>query len=451
MGGNAAMSIALRHPDRFDNFADLGGEPGPSMIYSLGMVRDFLFGGFCTADDEAHGLGAVGQLCPNPTSRADQFEITADYEHMVYQSGDGVGLTLDRSLYMKASRDLARALSNPALYSATNAYAPPGVDFSYFAMDAATRCATPTVLTNFHDREFNPDGSKPVITYCDGGDGSVLGTFDGTKPQLDPAEILLAVDLNGNGKRDAGEPVITDAYEPFSDIGTDGLADKDEPGYDPVTVNPDPNHDDYHWQRNPLGTENNGTYDVGEPYEDVGLDGVAGTCQQGSSPNWLRLRRGQLDTLGPVAERRALVRERCRRRARDADRCAAPPRRHVVRRRRARLPERERVDERGRRQRDGEVRRAVLAVAGLRAAHRQHEREPVRLHRHQVGGHAAERLRALRQPRRDAGPDRRRRRQARRHADADHQSRGDRVRVPVGALARGRSRRHDRRTARSST
>src|SRR5690606_29893441 len=53
MGGNAAMSIGLRHPDKFDIIADLGGEPGPSMVYSLGMVRDYLFGGFCTADDQA--------------------------------------------------------------------------------------------------------------------------------------------------------------------------------------------------------------------------------------------------------------------------------------------------------------------------------------------------------------------------------------------------------------
>ena len=32
---------------------------------------------------------------------------------------------------------MARALSNPALYNPTNPYAPPGVDFSYFATDAA--------------------------------------------------------------------------------------------------------------------------------------------------------------------------------------------------------------------------------------------------------------------------------------------------------------------------
>src|SRR6185295_10040241 len=60
MGGNAAMAIALRHPDKFDIVADLVGEPGPSMVYLLGMVRDFVFGGFCTAEDQQAGRGAIG-------------------------------------------------------------------------------------------------------------------------------------------------------------------------------------------------------------------------------------------------------------------------------------------------------------------------------------------------------------------------------------------------------
>ena len=281
MGGNAAMSIGLRHPDRFDIIADLGGEPGPSMVYSLSMVRDFLFGGFCTAADEAAGRGNIGQLCPKvSTAKNDQFEIAADYEHMITQQGDGVGLTLNRSLYMKASRDLGRALSNPALYNPENPYAPPGVDFSFFQTPAADRCANPIVLANFFDREFNPDGQKPVITFCDGGDSPALGNavFDPNVAQTDPAELLLAVDLNGNGKRDQGEPVITNAYEPFEDVGTDGLADADEPGYDPTT-NPDPHGDNYHSLRNPRGTENNGMRETGEKFEDIGLDGVASTCQ----------------------------------------------------------------------------------------------------------------------------------------------------------------------------
>ena len=280
MGGNAAMSIGLRHPDRFDMFADLGGEPGPSMIYSLGMVRDFLFGGFCTAADEAAGRGRVGQLCPNPPKLAGQFEVASDFEHMVTQTGEGVGLTLKRDLYMKAARDLARALSNPALYNSKDPYAPPGVDASYFTTLPTTRCASPIVLKNFYDREFNPAGAHDVITFCDGNDGATLGNgvFDPSIAADNPAEVLLAVDLNGNGKRDAGEPVITNAFEPYADVGSDGLADKDEPGYDPVT-NPDPDHDDYHSLRNPLGTEGNGNREEGEPFEDVGLDGVAGTCQ----------------------------------------------------------------------------------------------------------------------------------------------------------------------------
>ncbi len=287
MGGNAALSIGLRNHDRFDLVADLGGEPGPSMKYSLSFIRDYLFGGFCTTADQDAGNGNVGEMCLDQQRAvmADQFETKSDFEHMLYQSGDGVGLTLNRNLYVKASRDLGRALGNPALYNKDDPYAPPGVPASFFQEAAADRCATPLVLKNFYDREFNPDGASDVITFCDGGDSPTLGlgVYDASLPQTNPAEVLLAVDLNGNGVRDPGEPLVIDPYEPFQDVGTDGLADADEPGYDAVT-NPDPNGDDYHYLRNPLGTEGNFDYDEGEPYEDVGLDGVAGTCQQGETP-----------------------------------------------------------------------------------------------------------------------------------------------------------------------
>lgn len=286
MGGFASMSIGLRHPDKFDTIADIGGDPGPSMVYVLSMVRDHLFGGFCTKQDEMAGRGNVGELCPKLTNDGE-FEIGADFEHMIFQSGEGVGLTLKRDLYMKASRDLARALSNPALYNPNHAYAPPGIDPSYFAIPAATRCAPggEVVLDDFFDREFNPDGSKPVITFCDGNDSAALGNavWDPNVAADNPAELLLAVDLNANGKRDAGEPVVTNAFEPFSDFGTDGVASSAEPGYDAAT-NPDPNGDDYHSLRNPLGTEGDGNYQMNEPWEDVGLDGIASTCQVGETP-----------------------------------------------------------------------------------------------------------------------------------------------------------------------
>jgi hypothetical protein len=91
-------------------------------------------------------------------------------------------------------------------------------------------------------------------------------------------DITFAVDLNNNGLRDPGEPVIRNFYEPFVDVGTDGLADASEPGYDPVT-NPDPAFDNYDYAINPTGTEGNWFYDEGEPYSDFGLDGVDGTDQ----------------------------------------------------------------------------------------------------------------------------------------------------------------------------
>ena len=94
-----------------------------------------------------------------------------------------------------------------------------------------------------------------------------------------PSDLTLAVDLNGNGIRDLGEPVIRQGEEPYTDSGTDGLADSAEPGYDAV-ANPDPNQDDYDFQLNPGGTENDHVWEQGEPFQDVGLDGVTNTPQQ---------------------------------------------------------------------------------------------------------------------------------------------------------------------------
>jgi hypothetical protein len=271
MGGGAAAAIGTRAPDKWDLVADLGGEPGPSIVYSVGMLAGYNFGGFCPG----------GGLCPDQQRPpyADLFEIRSDYEHFTYQAGSGVGLTLDRALYARVTRDIVRALGNPTVYNAADAYLPPGVPASWLA--DPDRCAHPVVLKGFHDRRFNPDGAHDVITVCDGGDSPRLGlgVFDPNLPQTVATEVLLAVDLNGNGRRDAGEPIVIQAAEPWQDVGSDGVPDEEEEGYDPIT-NPDPHGDDYHPLRNPTGTEKNGWRDEGEPFEDVGLDGVAGTCQQ---------------------------------------------------------------------------------------------------------------------------------------------------------------------------
>ncbi|HKO21263.1 MAG TPA: cell surface protein SprA, partial [Candidatus Eisenbacteria bacterium] len=80
-------------------------------------------------------------------------------------------------------------------------------------------------------------------------------------PDSIPNGQLDTEDSNGDGKLDRGD----EAGVPFEDTGLDHLRDPQEPGYDPNT-NPDPNHDDYHFDSGAKvldysqinGTEGNG-------------------------------------------------------------------------------------------------------------------------------------------------------------------------------------------------
>ena len=141
------------------------------------------------------------------------------------------------------------------------------------------RCQYTQTLQNYFDDEYNPDGTFPVITFCDGSSQQqALSPYANTWSDSGndvPMEVALAVDYNGNGKRDELEPVIRDGHEPFSDWGTDQTPSELEAGFAPDNL--DPAGDDYDPQYNPTGTEGNHRYDAGEAFEDVGLDGVAGT------------------------------------------------------------------------------------------------------------------------------------------------------------------------------
>lgn len=280
MGGGASAAIGLRNPDKFDFIGPLGGEPAGHLDYFLNWLNEGFLTGFCTAADQKAGKGNIGQICPlRRQPMSDQHELLMSFEKMLYQPGQGVGLTLRRDLYMKGIRDILRAYGNAIYYNPDSPYLPPGVPDSYLASGSSV-CGNPIKMKKFYDREYNPDGSKTVITFCDSNDSSALGlgVFDPSLAQTKPVQILVAVDLNDNGKRDSGEPVVVHVREPFVDVGVDGKADSAETGYD-AQKNPDPAGDNYHYLKNPSGTENNWRWDKGEPYEDVGIDGVKGTCQ----------------------------------------------------------------------------------------------------------------------------------------------------------------------------
>ncbi len=177
MGGYGAMNIGLSHPDEFKTMACLGGPL--DMAYLLKYI---------------------------------EVDMLGNYDHPPAYPG--------RDTWINLLKDLSISFGNPVYYNPLSTYYPPGI-----TSENATK---PTTLFNFFDGKFNPDGSLPVITYTDPGPN-------------DWVEVLLAMDLNGNGKRDPGEPISRRFHEPFTDLNENGI------------------------------------YDPNEPFLDVGLDGVSGT------------------------------------------------------------------------------------------------------------------------------------------------------------------------------
>jgi len=277
MGGGASAAVGFRHPDVFDFVAPLGGPS--SWLFMLDYMSTYHMGGFCPVDPTDPDT-LTDRYCPVPEPR--QFlEFTQDFEHWFYPDGyEGQGGTFDREEYCQIFRDLSFSFGNPGSWRGEDErYLPAGVSSDYLALDDAERCASPAVVENVYDATYNPDGSFPAITFCDGrempGDH---GAWNPDEEPYYPLDVGLAIDLNRNGQRDAGEPVPFQWHEPYEDLGIDGLASADEPGFDPET-NPDPSDDDWDYIFNPLGTEGNRRYEEGEPYLDYGLDGVPGTPQ----------------------------------------------------------------------------------------------------------------------------------------------------------------------------
>ena len=271
MGGGGSAQLGTRHPELFDFVAPLG---GPSdWLYMLHYVTDRLLSGFCEGDD-------LGEFCGNGPSQ-NSFEQYSDYLNWIYTEN---GADFKRDMYFKIFQDVVFALGNPTSYHLNGSYLPPGIPVEELLRSDRDRCRaecrgddceSPSEwlkLSQFYDDQFNPEGSYPVITVCDGhvGDGPRAQWAD--LAHRKPVDLFLAVDLNDNGRRDQNEPIIVNTSEPFKDIGCDGLADQNKPGYHPL-LNPDPAGDNFHWLYNPFGTEGDRLFqgangDVGLDYEE---------------------------------------------------------------------------------------------------------------------------------------------------------------------------------------
>lgn len=299
MGASGASMLGVRNLERFDIIAPLGGPT--DWAYLAEYIRAGGMGGFNPAPTFGRG--------PDFDPR-EEFEHSQAYDEWYFPAGEGTGGSFNRSDYAKIFLDLMLTFGNIVQYRPDSPYAPPGLPLEQLLAGDAARCnfdgatctsneGVFTIPTGFYDDEFNPDGTLPVITFCDGRgsrdrvtpfaracdinfdgrpDESNEGLYDDPCVQDRPMDITYAVDVNGNGMRDPGEPIIRNFSEPYDDFGADGIPSELEEGYDPI-LNPDPAGDDYDYATNPTGTEGNWMWEPGEPFRDFGLDGVEGTPQ----------------------------------------------------------------------------------------------------------------------------------------------------------------------------
>lgn len=335
MGGIGAAAVGPRHPEKFDVIAAMGGPLDAA--YMLGSIERLLSQGFCSY--ERLSQAALDQVdlndpdaftdCmgPLPPGDPDGFEHAQYFNKFQFTKDGG---TFDRSAYMEIFEDLSLAFGNAMYYNPESSLLPHPL---ITRAKLATLCSgskTPVRIPGLLNKEHNPHGAYDAIAFCDGEDDAWMcrdtkrvvdlcahpdpqtdcgteggairprhddsslagravyfdqnGRFDPCQEHREPITFALAIDFNGNGKRDFAEPVIANGHERWRDVGPDGCESRLENGSGGCVANPaqspfasgnkDPNGDDAHFDTNPRGTERNRRFDAGEPYEDCGLDGV---------------------------------------------------------------------------------------------------------------------------------------------------------------------------------
>lgn len=343
MGGIGSAALGLTNPERFDAVAPLGG-PLDYAFFSRSLDR-FFSGGFCSKAEIEAVLRQDPARLNDPQAFAAcskrpatlPLEHSQDFNHLHVTVSGG---TFDRESYVDMMTDLSLAYGSFFSENPASAVAPPGVDPEKVRRFASDFCSDPVRVKGAFNAEYNPEGTYDAITFCDGepttwfcratrervdfcsdpanvarplastAEEAFANRFCATKggaeragkqsPEqqlafLDhggfrdpcrqatlPQGILLAVDFNGNGRRDYGEPIINNGRERFDDVGADGCDDRFEDGKGGCLTTPsaqgsDPNGDNYDLDANPAGTEQDWVWDDGEPFRDLGLDGVPNT------------------------------------------------------------------------------------------------------------------------------------------------------------------------------
>ncbi len=266
MGAHGAGALGFSRPELFDSVGMLG-VPLVDWAYMLRLISRSHLGGFCPYETLVANIDnlidpALAPFC-GPVEGVEKLEpsgrlleASQDFNHWFRGVEAGRGGSFGRNTLRESFQDLTLAFGNAFTYNPDSPYLPPGVPREYLERSDADRCANPPILKGVLHKEYNPEGLYDVVVVCD--TRTSEGEFDTTRPTEVSFEMMLAVDFNGNGRRDYAEPILQTVSERFSDTGLDPT-------------------DDFDWQTNPTGKKGNWLYDEGEAYDDFGLDGLPDT------------------------------------------------------------------------------------------------------------------------------------------------------------------------------
>ena len=294
--GAAGARIALQHPELFDVGGAMGGYISLQYMVSTGLRLHL--GGFCPLEALEANITGINDPFATPATFCGpgetlyELEFSQDFNHLHH---DTHGADFNREFYIDVFRALSLGFGNFTTESpSTSPYLPLGVSPEWYSETSSqARCDSPPPIPQSmaYNAEYNPTGAYSVIPVCDSDNRVTEGLggadYDPNVEHKLPTDILLSVDLNGNGRRDYGEPIFLNASERYEDVGNDGCGNEREDGNGGclaaalTDVDGDPNGDDYHWRKNASGTERNDRWDPGEPYLDYGFDGVPDTLDAG--------------------------------------------------------------------------------------------------------------------------------------------------------------------------
>ena len=296
--GAACLTFHSRHPSYLDHVAALGGYINFKWLQRSLITH--LFGGFCEMEAILEHIDDLNnpdipELKCGPVPPSNKWENACDFNHLTYDDSGG---DWDRHGYLHPLEGIFTGFGNFLYHNPDHPYLPPGVPASWAEYgNDAEKCKNVVHIGKpyNYNAEYNPEGEYDLITFCDGEEPipggednpdywELKGAYDPTYEHHEPVHIAVAVDYNGNGVRDYHEPIAINAYERFEDVGVDGCADADEDGNGGCSgggTGDDPNGDNEEIEANPFGTEGDGLWQDGEPYQDYGVDGVDGTGDHG--------------------------------------------------------------------------------------------------------------------------------------------------------------------------